>query len=319
MSFLSAMLPGLRELRPIIAGGFLWLAAGYFALGWAIPARSEIDTDPDSLAFAFVRLVDALGTVGSAGALAFVAFAVGSVTERFGLADLSPRIVRERYLRNETVSLIRRLGGLDSIASPAPSDLPEHLSKEFAALTPVIYRFALDNGMGSKGGRLPISLRLFTRGVSLRGHIMVDDTPLDLTERLNASELRRIRDLARNITTATTDRRQLRHGLEIRIARDLREEPLARDVVYRTLAETQLRVAISVPGALLLISLGVRISLDLRGDALLPVSILASAFALLAWTSAMQDNLNVAMLDANRMIDVLSGRQLPPEPEQAQD
>lgn len=313
MTFLSAMLPGLRELRPTIAGGFLWLATAYFALGWAIPTRAEIDADPDSLAFAFVRLQDALGAVGSAGALVFIAFAVGSVTERFGLVDLRPRVVRHRYLRLRVFIFMQRAKGRFA-SDPAPAKWPEEAQLEYATAIATIEGFALDNRMHPRTGSMSYVLRLLTPGFWPLGRLRPS-----FNELLEADEPYRpteVTILGDEITRATAGHRQLRHSrqaLELRIATELRDEPLAREVVYRTLAETQLRVAISVPGALLLISLMIRSILELQNNRIGELYVVGSSllflFALFAWASAMQDSLGRATHDAGRMIADLTGQE----------
>ena len=90
MSFLTNLLPGLRQLRTPLAAGLIWLFAGWLAFAPAIPDRA---TATGVIADVY-RLSAAVGKVPTLAAAAFAAFLVGVLSARIseGLADAASGI-----------------------------------------------------------------------------------------------------------------------------------------------------------------------------------------------------------------------------------
>jgi hypothetical protein len=73
---IANLLPGIRELRAPLAAGYLWLIAAWFLLHDSVPTEHEAS---GLLADAY-DLADAVGRVGVAAAVAFVAYLIGSLS-----------------------------------------------------------------------------------------------------------------------------------------------------------------------------------------------------------------------------------------------
>ena len=85
MQFLSNLVPGLREARSALVGGYGWLFVAYLIIG-------EV---PDTEGTRFESLADAIGPAGIAIVVSFVAYVIGSFVE-----DLFSNVVRIRGARS---------------------------------------------------------------------------------------------------------------------------------------------------------------------------------------------------------------------------
>ena len=72
---LSAVLPGLREVRSAVAAGYLWLLVGWLALRETLPTREGASGVWD----AFYELGDITGAIGLGAAATFAAYLLGSL------------------------------------------------------------------------------------------------------------------------------------------------------------------------------------------------------------------------------------------------
>ena len=85
MTFLSQILPAVRQVRAPVVGGYLWLLAGW--LRWSESVPEPANAQENRYWHAMARLVDELGAVGAFAAVSVTAYLVGSlVAEGISLA-----------------------------------------------------------------------------------------------------------------------------------------------------------------------------------------------------------------------------------------
>lgn len=93
MQFLTNLLPGLRDARSALIGGYGWLFVAYLFVG-------EV---PDPTGTRFESLADAIGPLGVAIAVSFVAYLIGSFVE-----DLFSNVLSIRGARSLLADLPTR-------------------------------------------------------------------------------------------------------------------------------------------------------------------------------------------------------------------
>lgn len=83
MGVLSSVIPGLREIRPNLAGGYLWLLCAYLGLRPLVDSRHDglLDGRTFALAEDVDRLVGGMGDLGRLAAVTALAYAVGLMAE----------------------------------------------------------------------------------------------------------------------------------------------------------------------------------------------------------------------------------------------
>jgi len=81
MSFLTTLLPGLRDLRAPLAAGYLWLVATWLAFAQRIPTEKSAEGVWNDI----YRLGQIAGRPGALAASAFAAYLLGILTERLSL------------------------------------------------------------------------------------------------------------------------------------------------------------------------------------------------------------------------------------------
>lgn len=81
MSFLSYLVPALREVRAPLIGGYLWLLLGWLWVGHLVPSQDELEAG--SVLATLYRLRDVVGPAGVVVALSVTAYLVGSVISEF--------------------------------------------------------------------------------------------------------------------------------------------------------------------------------------------------------------------------------------------
>lgn len=85
VTFLSQVLPAVRQVRAPLVGGYLWLLAGWLRWSESVPESST--ADQNRYWHALARLVDEVGSVGAFAAVSVAAYLIGSlVSEGIGFA-----------------------------------------------------------------------------------------------------------------------------------------------------------------------------------------------------------------------------------------
>lgn len=99
MGALFAVLPGLREIRGPLAGGYIWLVIGWILWGDSLPTEED-----GPIYHHFAELVHAISPVGIAVLVSVTAFLIGSLVQSTTTslrAVLMNYIIVRRYLKRE--------------------------------------------------------------------------------------------------------------------------------------------------------------------------------------------------------------------------
>jgi|GEM_PF-4399644 len=97
MGTLFSVLPGLREIRAPLAGGYVWLAAGWLIWGDALPTE-----DDAPIYHRFAELIHALGPIGIAVLVSIMGYLIGSLVQSTVTslrAQWMKFIILRRYLK----------------------------------------------------------------------------------------------------------------------------------------------------------------------------------------------------------------------------
>jgi hypothetical protein len=103
---LFSLLPGLRELRAPLIGGYLWLSAAWLVWGQSVPTSGT-----DSTYSRLWELINALGPVGDAAAVSVVAYLLGSLVQSVVLAVRSWAINSSFAIRGRFQGLVKVTSG----------------------------------------------------------------------------------------------------------------------------------------------------------------------------------------------------------------
>lgn len=99
MSFLSYLIPAVREIRAPLAGGYLWLLAAWLALAARVPDRAAVEEG--SIWEDLLRIEDAIGTGGVVVALSTAAYLVGSL-----LSEPVSAIFRQKFFDGDRLEAL---------------------------------------------------------------------------------------------------------------------------------------------------------------------------------------------------------------------
>lgn len=143
---LSALLPGIRDMRTPLIVGWLWIVVAYFSIADFLPDHNAAR---GILADAYV-LSSAFPIQTSLTVLAVLAYLVGSVAVRESLGSFSGTYEAQRILTGHVSEIARRMGGkeealtiLDTLL-PAPEkyfaeqSVPERAAREIMAQRPAL-------------------------------------------------------------------------------------------------------------------------------------------------------------------------------------
>jgi hypothetical protein len=94
MPVLSALLPGVRQVRGPLVAGYLWMLAIYLAFGNVLPSKHTSD-----LVARLDRLADVVGPTGTALAASLTAYLIGSLLD--GLLGAAVELIRRGLIPRE--------------------------------------------------------------------------------------------------------------------------------------------------------------------------------------------------------------------------